>query len=137
MITGFLRVSAGLWICRGRVRLPPSRRTYLQRKERELGHTVAVSAAGANAVGGGQRQRVAIAQAILRDPAVLILDEASANLDTILERDLATMLAAARVVLIDNGRVVADGTHDILMADPRYRSLLALHDSNGQRAPLF
>ncbi|MGP3533614.1 ABC transporter ATP-binding protein [Microbacterium sp. RD1] len=100
------------------------------------------------ALSGGQRQRVAIAQAMLRDPAVLILDEASANLDTILERDLADTLARVRfgrttiviahrvstirrmprVVLIDGGRVIADGTHDALAGDPRYRSLLALDD---------
>ncbi|WJL94124.1 ABC transporter ATP-binding protein [Microbacterium sp. ET2] len=100
------------------------------------------------ALSGGQRQRVAIAQAMLRDAAVLILDEASANLDTILERDLADTLARVRfgrttiviahrvstirrmprVVLIEDGRVIADGTHDTLTDDPRYRSLLALED---------
>lgn len=100
------------------------------------------------ALSGGQRQRVAIAQAMLRDPAVLILDEASANLDTIRERDLAGTLARVRfgrttiviahrvstirrmprVVLIDGGRVIADGTHRVLTGDPRYRSLLALDE---------
>lgn len=95
---------------------------------------------------GGQRQRLSIAQVLLRDPAVLVLDEASAQLDAIREADLAETVArlrhgrttiviahrvstirrAERVVFLDGGRVVGDGTHDELIDGvPAYRALLA------------
>jgi ATP-binding cassette, subfamily B, bacterial len=84
---------------------------------------------------GGQRQRIAIARAILRDPAILLLDEATSSLDAESERlvqtaleilmqnrttlviahRLATVLKANRIVVIDEGRVVATGSHEELI----------------------
>jgi len=84
---------------------------------------------------GGQRQRLAIARAILRDPAVLLLDEATSALDAESERAvqtaldrlmtdrttlviahrLATVLKADRILVLDQGRIVASGTHEDLI----------------------
>jgi ABC-type multidrug transport system fused ATPase/permease subunit len=83
---------------------------------------------------GGQRQRIAVARAILRDPQVLILDEATSALDSETERDLlaalesflysrtcitvshrlSTVLWADRVLVLDGGGIVEQGTHYVL-----------------------
>ncbi len=85
---------------------------------------------------GGQRQRIAIARVFLKDPAVVILDEATSSLDTESERfveealeellqgrttlliahRLSTVRRADRVIVLDDGAIVEEGGHDELLA---------------------
>ncbi len=96
---------------------------------------------------GGQRQRLAIARAILRDPAILILDEATSMIDAHSERligevldefcrnrtslivahRLSTVLGADRIVVLDEGRIVGMGTHESLMESCAVYQQLARH----------
>lgn len=89
---------------------------------------------------GGQKQRIAIAQALLKDPAVLILDDATASVDTateqliqealrrlmapregrartsfVIAQRLSTLRAANMILVLDRGRIVASGTHEELL----------------------
>jgi ATP-binding cassette subfamily B protein len=101
---------------------------------------------------GGQRQRIAIARTLLVNPPVLILDDATSAIDvhveagiyaalnTLLENRttlviahrISTIALASRVILLDQGRVVATGTHEELLANtPLYSEVLAQTTSEG------
>ena len=101
----------------------------------------------------GQKQRLAIARAILANPAILVMDEATSALDSQSERAiqlamerflknrtafivahrLSTIRNASRIVMMDAGRIVETGTHDelILRPDGRYRRLYETYSGKG------
>jgi len=93
---------------------------------------------------GGEKQRIAIARLLLKNPAVVVLDEATAHLDStseaavqdalgvalegrtsiVIAHRLATIRAADQIIVVDNGKVVEQGTHDQLIAlDGLYATL--------------
>ncbi len=107
---------------------------------------------GGAGLSGGERQRLSIARALLVDPDILILDEATASIDAESERAicaairrfsrrrttiaiahrLSTLRNADRLLVFDQGRLVEQGTHDDLMAlDGLYCSLVRLQYSSG------
>lgn len=95
---------------------------------------------------GGQRQRIAIARTLLINPRILVLDDATSSVDVQVEEEIhstlrelmkdrttiviahrmSTILLANRVVLVEDGRVAASGTHaELMLKEPRYVEVLA------------
>lgn len=100
------------------------------------GYDTVIGASGKE-LSGGEKQRISIARAVLADPKILILDEATASVDTETEKAiqkslnylvkgrttlsiahrLSTLRDADRLVVIDNGMIVEEGTHEDLVAE--------------------
>jgi len=111
--------------------------------EQEQGFDTIIGERGTR-LSGGQRQRIAIARVFLKNPKILILDEATSSLDSESEKQvesalqdlmfgrttiviahrLSTVMRADRIIVIEDGKIVESGTHrQLLENDGMYRQL--------------
>jgi len=112
----------------------------------QLGYETVLGERGVT-LSGGQRQRVAIARALLRQPRLLILDDATSACDPTVEAAIlnglrsalnttlvvvayrvSTITLADRVLYLDGGRIVASGTHQELLALPEYEAMVRAYE---------
>jgi ABC-type multidrug transport system fused ATPase/permease subunit len=121
----------------------------------EFGFATTVGSSG-SLVSGGQKQRIALARALVRDPRILILDEATAALDSASEQRiqaaidrasqgrtvisiahrLSTIRAASKIIVMKKGDIIEQGTHDQLMdLDGSYADMVRLQSVKTEDGP--
>ena len=116
----------------------------------EHGYDQVLAEAG-RGVSGGEKQRLALARAILRNPSILILDEFTSNADTMIDQQIHqalrefckgrttfiithrmhTLEIADRIIVLEQGRIAATGSHaELVVSCPLYQRL---HEAQNQR----
>ena len=121
--------------------------------ELSKGYETHVEERGTN-LSGGQKQRIAIARALLTQPKILILDDATSSVDVetetkiqdalesqiqghttlVIAQRISTVLKADKIMVIDNGRIVAEGTHlELMQSSPIYQEIYESQLGNGFR----